>query len=238
MAVELPLDTANRLLSLPDTVKDEELSELVRSGLYEAYRLNDGRVLKASFSSTDGILPDGTPVRMRDEPGLASARIYESREELISELRELAKVVVTEMRVVSFKDSFPLGDQFLEQIPDLIQALPVMLNIREEQCDFSIESLTVIENAVRKLGRQHVLEPDIFQPLLAYLGTLVAKQTNGYLKMVQSVRGDWHPHIIIPPNIESRVLIYLFRQLSKYPSEPAIDEFMLMVINKQLYFDR
>jgi hypothetical protein len=56
-----------------------------------------------------------------------------------------------------------------------------------------------LDRAVRRLGQQRVLTPDIFRPLLAYVGDVIRRVIGGRWEMRrEKKRTGWEPWITAP----------------------------------------
>jgi hypothetical protein len=70
----------------------------------------------------------------------------------------------------------PQGQDFINQIPALINELAAQLDIPLTELDKTKASLRAIDRAIRRKGQSECLEAEIFAPLVAYVGE-VGRQT-------------------------------------------------------------
>ncbi len=93
----------------------------------------------------------------------------------------------------------PQGKDFITHITDLINELPVFLNMRIEDFDYSEVSLEKISLKLKKQGRAKCTTPPLFPALVAYMGEVMCRRVNGVWRMRLS--GDtktWVPFVVAP----------------------------------------
>lgn len=103
----------------------------------------------------------------------------------------------------ALRGRLPQGHHFVEQVPELIDALAAKLNIPLQRLDKSEKSLEVLDQAIQHRGQAECLEADTFAPLVAYVGEVIRQAVNGAWEMrlansvgvgeiiVKKVNGHW-----------------------------------------------
>lgn len=77
----------------------------------------------------------------------------------------------------------PQGQNFINQISELITELAAQLDIPIQQLDRSGDSLKVVDKAIHREGQSKCLEAEIFAPLVAYVGEVLRQRINGRWEM-------------------------------------------------------
>lgn len=169
---------AQELLQEYNGTKDPELSARTCD---EAYQLADGRVVMN--------IPD------------IESWVFASREEMLAYLEETQKptyVIDSEPQVFpSLSELLTQGKNFITQEPKLIDDLALKLSIPKAELNKSEESLAKVDQAVKRIGLRNCLNPEIFQPLTAYIGEIVKQKTDGEWEMRLESDGEtWMPWIV------------------------------------------
>lgn len=155
--------------------KDDQLTERRHqvNPLLQVYQLADGRVL------------DFIPNKR--------GYVYRSKEVYVGILFERRS-----MR--EFMDA-PIQEResFLDEISSLIQQLPALLSLSQDDLDFSINSLPVVERAVNAIGRYKGMHGILFSALVAYVGEVIQANKSTKWLMVQ-FRDHWQPFLVTEDN--------------------------------------
>jgi hypothetical protein len=69
----------------------------------------------------------------------------------------------------------PQGEGFAAAVPELLREAPARLGIDASALDFTVESLSLLDAAVRRLGRMKAVSPEVFPWLLAYVGEVIRR---------------------------------------------------------------
>jgi hypothetical protein len=77
------------------------------------------------------------------------------------------------------REAFSDGSGFINAAPRLAKELPERLGIDPSRLDGTPGSMKWVDEAVSSLGGKHCFEPDIFLPLMAYVGEVVCLATGG-----------------------------------------------------------
>jgi hypothetical protein len=138
-----------RELSALAWVRDEELSNPVQ----EARILPDGRVLLYIINSRRGVL-------------------FPSREAL-ADFTRWTREINAQGPFDPAKELLPPLDDFLRDVATHANNLGKVLRLPDEVLDRSIESLNPVYKAVLKLRKAKRLSPEVFTPLVAYVGEVM-----------------------------------------------------------------
>lgn len=163
-------DEAEAMLSGPGWIRDERLS---RALMAQIWRHDDGRAL-ARF--VDG-----------------AWRSYRRHAELAEWYGEADRQA---RRGSRWEDVIPQGASFPDQVPDLIRALPKALELAWTPSGDDLPDLDAVEGAVRRLGQQRVLEPDVLPAVVAYVGELIRRQVGGEWTAQDSGQG-FEPDLMV-----------------------------------------
>jgi hypothetical protein len=71
------------------------------------------------------------------------------------------------------------GNEFVENVPELLDNLPSRLGLTRDDLDLSIQSLAKVDMRLQSLGPDACLAPELFDPLVAYLGEVIRKHLGG-----------------------------------------------------------
>jgi hypothetical protein len=157
------------LLAQPGVVQDDHYD-----GLYlKSYTLPDGGELI--------VLPTGKGLR------------YPSRAEYIAYCTELEARPPEHV----LAGQLPQGEGFPADVPRLIDELATTFGLPRDKLDNTIESLTLVDRAVRRRGPTRCMEPDIYPLLIAYVGEVMRQRTGGEWRMKLAQDGEtWEPWIV------------------------------------------
>lgn len=104
--------------------------------------------------------------------------------------------------------------EFPEQVRSLCDSLPEMLDLPPESLDYSVESLSLIDGAIERVGKARALDPDYFPALVAYVGEVVRVYTNGWWEMrLEADLKSWGPYVADPSGRKHAVFSNVFDQL-------------------------
>lgn len=101
--------------------------------------------------------------------------LYDSREELAQAHRERAALACPQRNEPVLVDAETFGSR----VPELISRLPALLGIQPTSLDRTKASLDLLDSAIRRLGPEAVLEPNVFSGLCAYLGEVIRATKGG-----------------------------------------------------------
>jgi hypothetical protein len=107
----------------------------------------------------------------------------------------------------------PQGENFVEQIPMLINELSKILRLSPEELDFSEASLEKVDAKLKRLGRKKCLQPPIFPALVAYTGEVFRQRYQGewHMKHDNLDKRVWEPWVVIPSsNNACRIALGLY----------------------------
>lgn len=172
---------------------DEDLSEQV-SKFSSIYTSIDRRVL----------------ILFNDQKG----RLYPSLTEFLYFL-EQGKAIQTAGPQHILKGRFPYGQDFLEHVPRLVDALAVKFRLPRETLDLTVASLEVIDQKIRRYGKRKALEADVYPLLVAYVGEVMRHNTRGRWEMRQYKEDEtiWEPWVIDPEGLECNPWLPVYDEL-------------------------
>lgn len=140
------------------------------------------------YSHTDG----QTLAILRDGAG----RLYDSHEDWLLHLASLEQLQHQEpMQILN--ERLPQGQDFARIAPGLVEQLARELDIPVELLDRSRSSLELVDQAVHKKERDECLAPEVFAPLVAYLGEVIKSNTDAQWDMRLASNGiTWEPWLV------------------------------------------
>jgi hypothetical protein len=149
------------LLADRQWVKDEDFTQQMatffkRLPSEPVYRHSDGRILHV----------------FRDEHG----NLFESSENFVLLLQSLKEMAGKPRSSHILAGRLVYGEDFIQHVPELIDQLAALLKIPTDKLDKSMDSLTVVETQVKRLGRAKCIEAPIFAGLVAYMGEVIIAQ--------------------------------------------------------------
>ena len=194
---ELSESEIQELLAVETPVIDEELSQLTQ---LDAYQFGDGRIL---------FLFEGEPT---------TGALWDSRASVLHSLREGA--AEPEDHVLTGR--FPAGQGFPERIPARLAKLADVLELADDDLDFSLGSLKTIDARLKERCKpEDRLNGVLFPGLVAYLGEVVRQRVNGTWEMRHASHADvWEPWIHSPDGREFAPFVCLYEQLTNQ-SDPS-----------------
>lgn len=115
--------------------------------------------------------------------------------------------------------SMPQQEHFIQEIPQLLEALPGRLSMAPEKLDFTPASVGKLEWAVKRFGKMDCVAPEIFPCLLAYLGEILCRTTGAHWQLRLSVQDGrtWEPWIVMPSGHSCQFFTELYDQLYEGP---------------------
>jgi hypothetical protein len=94
-------------------------------------------------------------------------------------------------------DVLPLGNDFLNHIPRLVESLPRLLRLERSALDGTEGSLDLIDSLIDGRGPDDFLTADTFQSLVAYVGEVIRGQIDGQWDVRLGADGrTWEPDIV------------------------------------------
>lgn len=205
----MPRESSSRILSTKrvkaltnssEWTFDPELTARIPDHLYTSaiYRHLSGEIL--------AVLNDG------------KGWVYESRDAWLSHI-ELIEKHRNEEPAHILDGRLPQGQNFVNEVSELINQLAVKLHIPREELDYSQSSLKKVEKAVRRQGPEKCLEADIFAPLVAYVGEAIKQRTGGRweLSLVPDETEIWEPMIVDASGRSIDFASLLYDELAEEP---------------------
>jgi hypothetical protein len=122
--------------------------------------------------------------------------LYESREALMKRQEELRNMPAP---THVLEGLLPQGPHFIEAVPGLIDELAQKLGLAREVLDGSLESLDLVEKAIKAKirPRKRILEiPNLFAAIVAYTGEVGRKLTGGRWHLNEVHGGIWEPYVL------------------------------------------
>jgi len=122
--------------------------------------------------------------------------LYASRQELVHSLEE-SKKLPPPTHVL--EGLLPQGPHFIEAVPALVDELAQKLGLPREALDNSLESLDVVEKAIKAKirPRKRILEiPNLFAAIVAYTGEVGRALTGGRWQLNEVHGGIWEPYVL------------------------------------------
>lgn len=179
---------------------DSELTAQIPENIYTSaiYKNSDGNILQ--------VLSDG------------SGNLYESTEDWLSLLEEVEALRHQEPTHV-LHERLPQGQDFINQVPELVHDLATKLGISPQQLDKSGRSLEIVDRAIRRKGRRKCLEPEIFAPLVAYAGEVLQQRIGGHWEMRATEYPEvWEPWVIDAQGRGHQPYIIVYDELDESPT--------------------
>jgi hypothetical protein len=145
--------------------------------------LEDG-ILSTSYTLPDGgeliILSGGNGLR------------FTSRADYIAEMEELRNRKPEHV----LAGLLPQGESFPQGVPELIDRLAQIVGVEREKLDGSLESLTLLDRLVRRLGPERSMTAEFYPLLVAYVGEVMRQATGGTWRMKRVGEDLWEPWIV------------------------------------------
>jgi len=175
------------LLKKPGWAPDPELSS---GGSSPAYKHSDGRILVV-FENGKG-------------------KLGESREALL----KLITAVGQQKPVHLLSGRLPQGKEFVTEVPKLIDQLAMNLGIPRNELDKSEGSLDIVDKAIKRIGRRKSMKPEVFAPLVAYVGEVIRQAVGGEWELRLAADGEtWEPWIVRQNSRDHPPFAIVFREL-------------------------
>ena len=183
-----------RVLETTQHLLDEELSGV---GLCQVFDLASGGALLV-FENGKG-------------------RLYESIEEFRAMIEEAEREARRGPK--SICSELDQGQDFAEQVPELVRQLATLLKIDPGQLDGSEASLVKVDEGLRRLQPQKILTPEVFAMLTAYVGEVIRNATQGRWEMRRRSDANraWEPWIVDPSG-RSCAPFAIYKDLLEYGS--------------------
>jgi hypothetical protein len=156
-------------MGLAKRVKGKRLKTLRESGVLDEELGARGRIVDGSVLR----LPSGEVLHDYETFGLLYASVDKFMEVLLDTPPPLAVLHVLTNRASGRED-------FVEHIGEFVGMLPSKLEIPAARLDFSMESLSILDRAIARLGRKTKGDfENIVDAIIAYVGEVVRVQTSG-----------------------------------------------------------
>lgn len=153
--------------------------------------------------------------------------LYPNRDELLKTYLE--RVEKAKRESLQPQPILPDPGSFVERVPNLLAALPALIGIPSEELDRSESSLDLIDRAIRKLGTNRVLEPDVFSALAAYVGEVVRELTHGSWSTVLGQAGEAVP-CIVDANGHRYFPSRMYKELLEYGRTASTRTFVTAIV--------
>jgi hypothetical protein len=191
----------------------KQVQELIQSSEWSinnalTTRLPADIYINAIYSHPDGrtltVLKDG------------AGRLYNSHEDWLSHLASLEHLQHQEP-VHILQGRLPQGQDFARIAPSLVEQLARELHIPVEQLNRSRASLESVDQAIHQKERYECLLPEVFAPLVAYLGEVVKSGTDLDWEMRLPSNGTtWEPWLV-SSNRSFPIASMVYDELSEEP---------------------
>jgi hypothetical protein len=163
-------------------------------------------------------------------PDTQRAWLYRSRAELMNWMKRMDALLHGSLPT-SAAELLGLDGTFLDRIPELVQSLPAVLNAEAFRCDYSVESVERLDQALRDRERGPSMEPDAVLPLWAYVGEVICRQTGAHWQMLPARSGE-SPQPMVVNDVGRRVGVAdLYKELLEYSEEGSLAVVVLTSIH-------
>jgi len=148
-------------------------------------------------------------------------RLYESIDELRAMIAEVEREARSGPRSVC--RDMPQGQDFAEQVPELVRQLATLLKIEPAELDGTAASLDKVDEGIHRLRPQKLLSPEVFAPLTAYVGEVIRSATQGRWEMRRGLNVDksWEPWIVDPSG-RSCAPFAIYKDLLEYGKSASL----------------
>jgi hypothetical protein len=122
----------------------------------------------------------------------------------------------------------PQGQAFPAAVPGLISDLQSRLRIDPAVLDNTEASLAAVDAAIHKLrrARRRLLTPEVFGPLIAYVGEVIRHTTGGQWEMRLAADGKtWEPWIVDRAG-RSYAPFMIFKELNEHGRSSSLSGFV------------
>jgi len=177
--------------------------------------------LSREFMCSFYVFEDGGAALVEDD---GSGLHFSSCDDLLSRHRANVKNVLLQPNELA--ELLPHAEVFQTQVPTLVADLPRLLGIDAKFLNFSEESLDAIDEAIRRLGSERILTPEIFPSLTAYVGEVIRRQVNGSWEIRTTRAGLRHEPDIIDPTGGRYGLLRIYKQLLEYGRTASMRAFV------------
>lgn len=136
--------------------------------------------------------------------GIGAGLLYRSRKDMEQEIEASRRLFLKygPLQPNAFRGfhvlykSIPQGQDFPAHVPALLEQLPALLSIPAEQLNGTLESMKLVNKAIRRIGVPECSDPPIFPALVAYVGEYVRREIGGewFVRLVDN-QGTWEPLI-------------------------------------------
>jgi hypothetical protein len=128
--------------------------------------------------------------------GQGQGRLYASFDEFVAWQRKLTELQ-NKGPVHVLGNLIPDGRDFVRRVPELVRKLPEYLRLPASALDLSEGSLRLVDDAIKKFGRDRLLSPDHCSALTAYVGEIIRLAVGGQWDMRLDEDGAvWEPWIV------------------------------------------
>lgn len=168
------------------------------------YVLNDGG---AVF-----VFPDGR------------GRHYTSYNDMLEEYRAAEERAAAGSDALT--DLFPSGKAFVDQVPQLVIALPRLMDVEASTLDATESSIDAIDAAIDAEGSERFLADDVFQSLVAYVGEVIRRAIGGRWELLSQDDGrTWEPDVIDAGGDRCN-LLRLYKEILEHGEEGNLRAFV------------
>lgn len=171
----------------------------LKSNLSDVYELEDGRVLLVS---------------RRTQPTATQYHSLDSFLLLRRYWNQKFKALKGNEHILT--ENFPYQENFINEVPHLVNQLAERFTISDSLLDNSLKSLRHVDKAIKRIGQLESLKEDIFPLLIAYVGEVIKQQTGGCWQIrCVTLRSIvvWEPLIIAKNEREFLPFYIIYKQL-------------------------
>jgi hypothetical protein len=165
---------------------------------------------------------DGGSALLVDPDG--NAVLWYSYDRMMSEYRATLNLALERREPLS--GLLPLAERFEFEVPMLLTKLPALLGIDIDHLNFSEQSLDAIDSAIRRLGSEYILTPQVFPSLTAYVGEVIRRVVNGSWEVRTTRDGTRHEPDIVDPAGGRYALLRIYKQLIEYGRTASMRTFV------------
>jgi hypothetical protein len=164
------------------------------------YSCLDGRVLKV----------------LVDEVG----QLFNNKEDWATDMAEIEAIAAAPSMSHVLDGKLPHKQGLAEASGELAQRLYGQLNLNSTLLDGSLESLKNVDRAIKKVDQSECLSPQIFEPLLAYIGEVVKSidpTTHWEMRKLDNPPGEetWEPWLVVSQQ-KFPIFIWLYDELYEH----------------------
>ena len=121
---------------------------------------------------------------------------------------------------------FPSGEDFIERVPQLMTALPRLIDVEASTLDATEPSIDAIDAAIDAAGSEPFLAGDEFQSLVAYVGEVIRRAIGGRWELLSQDDGrTWEPDVVDPRGARCN-LLRVYKEILEHGEEGNLRAFV------------